>query len=250
MMSNLKPNIDTSLFKLNDTDLISDSNQYSPSTSSDISLDTLKKEFDSFERIDIEDESHKKELDAMFPGWLIPQASKRDLKRFMTMSRYDRKKDIFVGGCFENAPWYCNLVSYKRRRLPAGKWITRKGTHPNSSLFFVIYPDAKPIFFVEGIHDALTAVLLGINFIMIPYSGYKCGDPSHLKREVEGRDVVFLVEDGAAYSCMSRVAGQIDNSARSIMLLELDDTKEKMDVSEYIRKYKTIQEVRRWLAKL
>jgi len=242
-MGNLKPNINPELHKINDTDLISDTNQYSQSVKSDISLEALKKEFDSFERIDLQNDSHRKELDLMFPNWLILQASERNLKRFMSMSRYDRKNNTFIGGCFENTPEYCNLVSFKKRRLAIGKWITRKGTHPNSSLLIIIYPDGEPIYFIEGIHDSLTAVLLGINFVMVPYAGYRNTDPSHLQREVAARNVIFLVEDAAAYKCMKKLAVQIQDSAKSIKLKPLEDSQKKVDLSDYIKNFKTIKEV-------
>ena len=64
-MESLKPYIDTELYKLNDTDLISDANRYSPSAPNGISLEALKKEFDSFERIDLQNDSHSKELDLL-----------------------------------------------------------------------------------------------------------------------------------------------------------------------------------------
>ena len=242
-MGSLKPNIDPSLYKLNDADLISDSNQYSPSTINDISPEALKKEFDSFEHIDLQNESHRKELDEMFPDWLIPQSSERNLRQFMDMGRYDRKSNTYVGGCFENTPEYCHLVSYKKRRLPIGKWITRKGTHPNSSLFIVIYPDGEPIYFIEGLHDSHTATLLGINFVMIPYAGYKNLNSTLIQKEVSGRDIVFLVEDEAAYTCMLRVVEQIQDDAKSIRLKYLGDTDTKMDLSDYVQKFNTIKEV-------
>ena len=242
-MSTPKPNINTELYKLNNTDLIPDVNQYTPSTANDISLEALKEEFYSFERIDFKNDSHRKELNEMFPDWLILQSSERNLKRFMAMSRYDRKNNTFIGGCFENTPEYCNLVSLKKRRMSIGKWITRKGTHPNSSLFIIIYPDGEPIYLIEGIHDSLTAVLLGINFVMIPYAGYRNTDPSHLKREVVARDVIFLVEDAAAYKCMKRLAVLMQDSAKSIKLKHLGNINRKIDLSDYVKKFKSIKEV-------
>lgn len=242
-MSTPKPNINIELYKLNDTELISNPNQYSPSTINDCSLEALKEEFDAFERIDLQNDSHRKELDLMFPNWLILQASERNLKRFMLMSRYDSKNNTFIGGCFENTPDYCRLVSHKKRRLSIGKWITRKGTHPNSSLFIIIYPDGKPIYFIEGIHDSHTATLLGINFVMIPYAGYKNQDSTLIKKEVSGRDVIFLVEDKAAYTCMLRLAKQIEDDAKGIKLKNLGNTDRKIDLSDYVKNFNSIKEV-------
>ncbi len=242
-MSIPKPKINPALCKLNDDELITDPTRYTPSSSHDISLESLKKEFDAFERIDMQNDRHQKELHEMFPDWLLQQTSERNRKRFMAMSRYDRKNHTFVGGCFENTPSYCTLVSHKRRRLPIGKWIARKGTHPNASLFIIIYPNGEPIYFIEGLHDALTAVLIGINFVMVPYAGYRNQDPTQIQQEVSGRDVVFLVEDKPAYECMIRLVEQIQDFAKSIVLKQLGDSDSKMDLSDYVQTYNSIKEV-------
>ena len=238
-MSKLIPNINVSLFKLDGVD----TSTYRSSSEEDICLKRLQKEFDAFERIDLQNDSHRKELNKMFPEWLMMQSSDLNIKRLMAMSRYDSKNNTYVGGCFENTPEYCNLVSFKKRRLAIGKWITRKGTHPNSSLFIIIYPDGKPIYFIEGIHDSHTATLLGINFVMIPYAGYKNQDSTLIQKEVTGRDVIFLVEDKAAYTCMLRLAKQIEDNAKSIKLKHLGNTDRKIDLSDYVKNFKSIKEV-------
>ena len=240
-MGSLKPNIDTELYKLNDTDLISDANRYSPPASNDISPEALKKEFDSFEHIDLQNDSHSKELDLMLPRWLIKNANPIDLELFEMMSRYDKKNSTFVVGVFNNGfdDLRFELISYKRRRLGKVKWMTRKGTRPNNMPFVRIYRDDTPIYIVEGHHDMLTAILLGLDFIMIPTAGFK--DVNTIKDALLNADVVFIVEDERAYRCMLGLALKIESIAKRITLLELSD-KQKYDLSDFAMEKNSIVE--------
>ncbi len=239
------PIIDPSLYKIDDlitgqSDLRFCKNDKSQE---DLSLDQIKKEFDNFSRIDINNPVHHEELLKMHPPWLLKQASEMKYKRYLSMNRYDNKNGTFVAGCYENTPRYCRLVSYKRRRTSVGKWITRKGTHPNASVFIDIRPDGSPVFVVEGVHDAATAELLGISFIMIPYAGFRLTDSTLLQKEVAEREVVFLVEDEAAHKCMKKVAEHLRKSARKIYLKQLGSNDAKADLSNYVQNFNTIEEV-------
>ncbi len=160
------------------------------------------------------------------------------------MSRFDRRSNSFVVGCFENQPFDFVLLSYKWRYKDGIKWKTRAGTSPNSTPLVRIYTDNEPIYIIEGHRDSLTAVLLGLDFIMIPYAGFKLREPGNLQKEVDGRDVIFLVEDGAAYKCMYEVAEQLKETANRIQLIELSDSDRKMDLSDFAQQYNHIQEVK------
>ncbi len=156
------------------------------------------------------------------------------------MCKYDSKNKTAVVGCFRNSPLKFELISYKRRRFYGKKWITRKGTHPNGTPFIRIYSDDRTVYIVEGHHDMLTAVLLGLDFIMIPTAGFK--DATLIKNEVVGRDVVFIVEDRPAFLCMSKLALAIEEVASSVVLKQLVQG-QKFDLSDYVMTKNSIVEV-------
>lgn len=237
----LVPNIDASLFRLSDEQKRARS---SIETNYKLPLLQLEKEFDTFERIDRNDKEHKEALNELFLPYLLKECDKLDLELFSSMSRFDRRSNSFVVGCFENQPFDFVLLSYKWRYKDGIKWKTRAGTTPNSTPLVRIYTDNEPIYVIEGHRDSLTAVLLGLDFIMIPYAGFKLKEPEGLQKEVAGRDVVFLVEDGAAYKCMYEVAEQLKETANRIQLIELSDSDRKMDLSDFAQQYNHIQEVK------
>jgi hypothetical protein len=237
-MSKLTPNIDISLFKLDGFD----TGPYRSSSEEDICLKQLQKEFNTFERIDYRNPRHKKELIEMFPKWLIENANTIDIELFQFMSRYDRKHNTFVAGIFNNSgdDLRFELISYKRRRVGKIKWMTRKGTHPNNMPFVRIYRDDTPIYVVEGHHDMLTAILLGLDFVMLPTAGFK--DASIIKKALLDANVVFIVEDERAYNCMFGMALKIESIAKRITLVELSD-EQKYDLSDFVMSKNSIEEV-------
>ena len=197
----------------------------------------LEKEFNSFEMLTRE--KHLSELVEVSPAWLLNQADSTDIDLFRAMSRYDQRNNTFITGCFNNEEFDFKLISYKRRRLHGGKWITRKDTHPNSTIFHRIYKDDAPIFIVEGHRDSLTAVLLGLNFIMLPTASYRGAEA--VKKVLTGDDeVIFLVEDRAAYTAMRPLAETI--TAGTIKLKQLQQGV-KMDLSDFTYTKHNIEEV-------
>ena len=228
-----QPNIDPSLYRL-------DSKQTKGSIYSTTPLDPaqLEREFNGFEPIRKEDPVHHKILLELFPKYLIESCDDADRQLFEAMSRFDRKNNTFVVGCYDNQSLNFKLISYKWRYKSGIKWKTRAGTSPNGTPFVRIYTDDEPIYVIEGHRDALTAVLLGLDFIMIPFAGFKLNETLILRNEAHNRDLVFLVEDEAAYKCMKAVATHLTKDARSIKLIALSDrAKEKVDLSDYIQQF-------------
>ncbi len=124
------------------------------------------------------------------------------------------------------------------------KWRTRARTSPNGTAFVRIYSEKNTIFVVEGHKDALTAILLGLNFIMVPYAGYRNPKPASIQEEVRGRNVVFLVEDNQAFACMKKLAIQLAETAGSIVLRQFGSLGMKTDLSDYVQQFKSIEAVR------
>lgn len=238
-MGELKPNIDTSLFKIDSACMYS-RNRSGNITS--IPLEQVEKEFNGLEAIDMSDSEQQKALDALFPDYLIKTCDDADWQLFRSMGRYDRNNHTFVTGCFENQDMKFKLISYKWRHKDNIKWKTRAGTSPNGSLFIRIFSEDRTVYVVEGHRDSLTAVLLGLDFIMIPYAGFKLKDTALLRKEVSDRKVVFIIEDQAAFNCMCPLALAIEDISDEIVLIQLM-TEEKCDLSDFVMKNNCIEEM-------
>ena len=241
-MSKLIPNIYPSLFKLTHEQIVSGCSKGN-CTTSPIALKQLEKEFNSFENIDLSNERHEEEMLSLFPEYLFRECNEEDWHLFLSMSRFDRKNNTFVAGCFDNQSLDFHLISYKWRRKNSIKWKTRAGTSPNSTPLIRIHTEEETIYVVEGHRDSLTAILLGLDFIMIPYAGFNLREDTSLQHEVKGRELVFLVEDEPAHKCMIKVANELKAVAESIKLISLGDEDEKVDLSDYVRKHNSIKEV-------
>ncbi len=207
----------------------------------EISKEQLQKEFNSFESIDINNSKHKEELLNVIPYWLYETANKEDLELFTALTRYDSKNNTLVTQWCKNRVLDFEIVTYKRRRLNGGKWINRKGTHPNQTSFSRIYSEAKPIYIIEGMRDALTAVLLGLNFIAIPTTSFKNFEDinSVINKDDE---VILLCEDIQGYKAMKLIEPHINTkNVRLICLTSSKDT--KIDLSDFVMQNKSIKEV-------
>jgi hypothetical protein len=240
-MGKLEPSIDVSLYRLTPEQIASRGSRYSGDVPP-ISLGQLQKEFDAFEKIDRTNHHHKEALLELFPKYLLDTCNKIDWELFMSMSRYDKSRNLFVAGCFDNQPLELRLISYKWRRLDGIKWKTRAGTSPNSTFFIRIFTNSEMVYVIEGHRDMLSAILLGLDFVMVPYAGFRLNDPSVLQQEIKNREVVFVVEDESAFKCMSRIAKSIEGYASSITMMSFAKGK-RIDLSDYVKIKSSIKEV-------
>jgi len=238
-MSKLKPNIDTSLYKI-DSEHLSLSKRMRDVKP--VPLEQIIKEFDAFENIDMNSAKHQTVLLELFPSYLLEECDSADWKLFESMSRFDRRNNTFVTGCFDNQLLELKSLSYKWRFKDGIKWKTRAGTSPNGTLFIRIFTDNETVYVVEGHRDSLTSVLLGLDFIMIPYAGFKLKDTESLMQEITGRKVVFIIEDKPAFKCMVEIAKAIEPVAKDIVMLQLQEG-DKMDLSDYVFTKNSIKEV-------
>jgi len=234
-----KPNINPSLYKL-ESEYMSSRNRAGNITP--ITLTQVEKEFNAFKAIDMSDAEQQSALYELFPDYLIETCDADDWQLFLAMGRYDSSSHTFLSGCFENQDWELKLISYKWRYKDGIKWKTRAGTSPNGSLFIRIFSDDRTVYVVEGHRDSLTAVLLGLDFIMIPYAGFKLKNAALLRQEVSDRKVVFISEDQAAFNCMHSLSLAIEDIADEIVLIQLM-TEEKCDLTDFALKKNSVEEV-------
>lgn len=209
-----------------------------PIKESSISPEILLAEFDKFDVIQWDNEAHKKELLELAPEWLYKEANKEDLAFFLSVVRYDKQHNTLVSKWLDNKPFSYDFITYKHRRKGQNKWVNRAGTHPNSTVFGRTLKESDVCYIVEGMHDALTAILLGINFVALPttsYSNYEA-----FKTQFDGaKKVIYIAEDVQGYKCMKTL-----DAIEKGQILSLTQSKEtKVDLSDFVMSKKSICEV-------
>jgi hypothetical protein len=186
---------------------------------------------------------YKKEALAICPLWVFKQAEPTALKQFQSLTSYDFNNKTLVIRIHD---YQGKLISFKRRRLNAGKWITAKDTHPNKQCLLSIKSDNNHIYIVEGHHDFLTAVLLDIDVLMIPTVNYKSFNEYEISL-LKNRDVIFIPDfkedDLSGVDAMRNLAKQIGAVARNAKVFSLplflesesiSFTGNKLDLSEVV----------------
>ena len=135
---------------------------------------------------------YRSEALSLSPMWLWKDAHKEDIEYFRTLTTFDDQNKTII---MKLHNYDGKLISYKRRRLGQGKWITAKGTHPNAQPIVRVRLDNKPIYVIEGHHDSLTSVLMGINFIMLPTVNYTQFTEQDVSMMID-REVIFMPDIG------------------------------------------------------
>ncbi len=182
---------------------------------------------------------YQSEVLAIAPLWIWQQTDKENITIFKKFTTYDSKNRTLV---IKIHDYSGNLISFKRRRYKKGKWITIHSTHPNSQCLASIPDNHKmskvyplpPIYVVEGHHDYLTAILLGINVLMIPTVGYR----SYTEYELSlfrNREV-YLIPDlkigcTRGIRCMENLENQIKSIAKHSKVIIIKDMLDLMDIS-------------------
>jgi len=175
--------------------------------------------------------AYKTEAIAICPIWVYQQATKESIKLFKSLTTYDFKNKTLV---IKIHDYEGKLISYKRRRYNGSKWITAKDTHPNNQCLISIKSDVNHVYIVEGHHDMLTAVLLGIDVLMIPTVNYKKFTDSEVSI-LQGRDVILIADyssdDDKGIKCMRNLALQVDDVASATKVFSLPKFLENENIS-------------------
>jgi len=202
------------------------------------------KQYQSFSHLD-----YKREALAIAPLWLFSQASKQSLDKFKSATTFDFKHKTLI---IKIHNYSQQLISYKRRRVGAGKWITAKNTHPNKQCLINIKANHTPIYVVEGVHDYLTALLLdyddtySFNVLMIQTVNYKQFTEYELSL-LKDREVCFIPDlddkNMKGVECMQNLAEQLNCVAKEISIIDLKKflesenikyAKSKIDLSDCV----------------
>jgi len=249
----LKPNIDVSIYKLDDevknspiyngTQTHKSHEQVKKDIKNYLSwLDSFSEKFHTFKH-----KPYKDEALAIAHLWIFNQATKEALKTFKKLTTFDFKSSTIIIKIFN---YDDEVISYKRRRFNGKKWVSKKGTHPNSQCIMNISLNGYPVYIIEGHHDALTATLLGLNFIMIPTSSYKKFTDYELDALI-GCDVFFLPDlpDPNSIKNMRILAEQIEDIANVTAVISLKaflqsekiSHEGKLDLSEAVEYFSSIE---------
>ena len=186
---------------------------------------------------------YKNEMEAICPIWVFKQADKKAIDEFRNITTYDFKNKTLV---IKIHNYECRLISYKRRKYNGGKWVTAKDTHPNSQCLVSIKSKHNHIYVVEGHHDFLTAILLGIDVVMIPTVNYKQFTEYELSL-MRYREIILIpdcdTKKTEGIECMKRLSLQVDEVSKETKVFSLvkflkDELipfkGEKLDLSEVV----------------
>ncbi len=178
---------------------------------------------------------------AIAPIWVWQQADEASIALFRELTTFDQVNKTLVMKIHDYSG---KIISYKRRRFRNHKWSTAAATHPNSQCIVSITNDTDPVYILEGHRDALTAILLGINFIAIPTVGYKVFGEGETFL-LSGRDVVFVPDlkrgDTQGTETMTALSEQVEAKSTNIIsikkaldLMDIEYDKDSIDLSDAV----------------
>ncbi len=190
-------------------------------------LDNCEKQYQTFKF-----EQYKNEALAITPLWVWQQASKEAIDLFKSVTTYDNRNHTLIGKIHD---YEGKLISYKRRRYgKSGKWITAKDTHPNKQCLVSIKNDGLNVYVVEGIHDYLTAILLGLNVVAIPTVNYQKFTEHELSLFI-GRDLILIADydfkNDSGIRCMQNLANQVNEISNATKVFNLVKFLENENIS-------------------
>ena len=108
----------------------------------------IKKEIDNLDHSleTFKCKPYREECLRIAPLWLFKEASAEATGMFRRMTAWDEKNQTMIILIFD---YEGNLISFKRRRFISGKWIARKGTHPNAQCIMRIKSVYAPVYIIE-----------------------------------------------------------------------------------------------------
>ncbi len=188
--------------------------------------DNSREKYQTFNNAD-----YRNEVLSISPLWVFKEATKEAISEFKSITTYDFHNKTLV---IKIHDYQGKLISYKRRRYLSSKWITAKDTHPNKQCLMSVKSDKKHIYIVEGHHDYLTAILLGIDVIAIPTVTYKKFTDYEVSI-LKNRDVILIadydVNNSRGVECMHNLGLQIDKVSNATKVFSLPKFLESENIS-------------------
>ncbi|BAF70431.1 hypothetical protein [Nitratiruptor sp. SB155-2] len=147
---------------------------------------------------ELDNKKLKEVIDQIMPYELAVACKEEDKKAFLNVVRYDPYHDSIAVKWMDDEGKQIRTIKHRKKRGFEGKWIAYKGTRANANAQIRIKDPLEPVFILEGFHDYLTALLVGINFIVVPFKGYRQLTPKemdHLRQKMHPKhkyDFVFI----------------------------------------------------------
>ncbi len=164
---------------------------------------------------------YTREALAIVPMWVWKHAGKTNINLFRELTTFDQENKTLV---IKIHDYDGKIISFKRRRFKDRKWDTAHSTHPNSQCIVSVVDDREPIYVLEGHHDLLAAILLGVNVLMVPTVGYKVFN-AHELSVLSGKDVVFLpdmaINNTQSADAMEELYDQVESIAKSVNMISV-----------------------------
>ena len=159
-----------------------------------LSSDKILKIWNSYKKLNEVSEDKAIELvNKLLPFEYYQTARKEDKKAFFNAVRYDPRQDEVVVATFTPAG---EILTIRHRRYKIKdtiiKWKSLKNTKANYYSQIRITNPQDPIFIIEGTHDYVSALLLGINFIALPSKHYKAFKEEELSI-FKGKNFDFVI---------------------------------------------------------
>ena len=148
--------------------------EFKPVKRENLSYRQIKAIWDKYKSLSsLSEEKAKEVINKLIPVEYFITAKKEDKKAFYNAVRYDPRQDEPVVATFTPAG---EILTIRHRRYKTYdtilKWKSLGKTEANKYAQIRIKNNA-PVFIIEGTHDYVTALLLGINFIALPSKNYK-----------------------------------------------------------------------------
>ncbi|SMC10055.1 hypothetical protein [Nitratiruptor tergarcus] len=180
-------------------------------------------------------------INQVMPYDLAAVCRDEDKKELMQVVRFDPYHDSIAVKWMDEEGKSIRTIKHRKKRGFSGKWIAYKGTRANANAQIRIKDPLEPVFILEGFHDYLTALLVGINFIVIPFKGYRQLTPKemdHLKQKMHHKhkyDFVFIPDiDGIDEHTHEK---KISREAIRNLMMQLDPLADQIDAWDIHEKF-------------
>jgi len=208
--------------------------------------------YNNFDGLKPNNVEHITALSSIFPNWILKDLIANKSLNALSFLKYDKKENSIVVGLQESNYTRLNnpklqpnflypidshsFLGWKHRTKLINdkpvKWCNMKGLSINNKVFKHIKNSDEPLFVFEGIRDALTALMLDLNFIAIYTTSFKnSGLLNELFKSHKG-GIFALCEDKVGYECMSGLNANLVNKMELFYFKQMAKNS-KLDFTDY-----------------
>lgn len=198
----------------------------------------------TFEPLTFKNPAHRRELLAVAPRWLYSTAGTDDLREFLDAARFDPLTGTLAVRIDSDLG---EPLGVKRRRArirnETVKWAACKGCRIGHQSYVRLHDYARRVFILEGWHDTLNGILLGLDFIGLQSASKRQWSSFELAI-LAGSEVVFIPDrDEAGVTCARRLARDLIARGHPAHVRIVDIGAD--DFSEWIEGFDSFERFRR-----